>query len=327
MLHSFTRGAREMVPVEAEALAGLPADVVWLDMLEPSAVEVDVVERWLGIEMPTREEMREIEASSRVYEENGAIYLTATLVYHADNPQPQTTQLSFIVKNGLLVTLRFATPQPFRTLRQRLARYGPGLAGADAVLFWLIDAIIARLADIMERAQLEVEELSTRIFSAAQPAAGAGRPDLLDALGRVGRNGDTLSKVRESLHTLDRVLVALSATQLMSADGRKEARQRAKTLVRDVQSLADQTVFLNSKIEILLEATLGMVNIEQTNIIKIFSVLAIVFLPPTLIASIYGMNFDLMPELHQPWGYPLALVLMVLSAVVPYAYFKRKGWL
>jgi magnesium transporter len=330
MLSSFTPGARDVVPIEASALTSLPSQVVWLDMLEPSPEEVDAVERRLGIAMPTREEMREIEASSRVYEEGEAHVLTTTVLYRADEPPPQTTQVSFILKGGLLLTLRFAAPQPFRTLKQRLERlerHTIQLGSAEEVLFWLLDAIIARHADVMERAQLDVDELSMRIFGAARPGKDAEKPDLIDALARIGRSGDTLSKVRECLHTIDRALLAISATELLPPDCRKEARQRARALSRDVQSLTDQIAFVSSKIELLLEATLGMISIEQTNIIKIFSVLAIVLLPPTLIASIYGMNFALMPELAWPWGYPLALLLMVLSAMVPYVYFKRKGWL
>jgi magnesium transporter len=331
MLYSYRRGAREVVPVEAAALAQLPPEVIWLDMVEPSEAETEAVEHWLGIEMPTREEMREIEASSRVYEADDAAYLTATLLYLADNPPPLTTEVSFILKSHLLVSLRFATPQPFRTLRQRLERLErhatQQLSTAQGVLLWLIDAIIARLADVMERAQQDIDELSMRIFGAARAEKAGERPDLLEAMARIGRNGATLSKVRESLHTLDRALLAIGVTELLPPDCRKEARQRAKALSRDVQSLTDHVGFVSSKIDLLLEATLGMINIEQTNIIKIFSVLAMVFLPPTLIASIYGMNFDVMPELHWAWGYPLALALMVLAAVIPYAYFKRKGWL
>ena len=277
--------------------------------------------------MPTREEMREIEASSRVYEEDEALYLTATVVFLADQPPPRTTEISFILKRGHLVTLRFADPQPFRSMTARLDRSGPTLASGHAVFFWLLDGIVARLADVMER----VSSTSTgcrRGSSAPRGRRRAGRsPTCSTRFERIGRAGDTMSKVRESLHTLQRLLLAVSITETLPPGTKKEARQRAKALNRDVLSLTDQVAFVNGKVDLLLNATLGMINIEQNAIIKIFSVVAVVFLPPTLIASIYGMNFEIMPELHWLIGYPFALFLMVLSAILPFLYFKRKRWL
>jgi magnesium transporter len=149
--------------------------------------------------------------------------------------------------------------------------------------------------------------------------------DFQKILSRLGRAGDLASKVRESLVSLGRLLAfAIQGTQ---ARGRKTGSARLKTIGRDVASLSDYAAFLNNKVGFLLDATLGMINIEQNAIIKIFSVAAVVFLPPTLIASIYGMNFAHMPELGWPLGYPLALALMVVSAILPYLYFKRRGWL
>src|SRR5262249_8238864 len=191
----------------------------------------------------------------------------------------------------------------------------------------LLDATVARLADVLERVQLDVDELSSRIFGAARPDKAEERPDLLDALERVGRAGDTMSKVRESLHTLHRVLLAVSITESLPPGTKKESRQRAKALNRDVLSLTDQVAFVNTKIDLLLNATLGMINIEQNAIIKIFSVVAVVFLPPTLIASIYGMNFQAIPELRWEIGYPFPLLLMIVSAILPFWSFKRRGWL
>ena len=326
MLAIFRRCRRELEPVTMTGDA-VPADVVWIDMLEPTAEEKALVQRAVGIEMPTREEMREIEASSRVYEEGDGLFMTATLLIHADTPPPNTTEVTFIVVGDRLVTLRYADPQPFRSLRLRLERHGPSLTGGLAVYFWLMDAAIARLADILERQSLDVDTMSGRIFNAARLPKGEERPDLLEAIEQVGRNGDTASKVRESLHTLQRVLFAISTTEHLPPTLKKDVRSKAKALVRDVQSLTDHAGFLSHKTNLLLDATLGMINIEQNNIIKIFSVVAVVFLPPTLIASIYGMNFQIMPELSWVVGYPFALVLMIVSAIMPYLYFKRRGWL
>ena len=289
--------------------------------------ELRGVERRLGIEMPTREEMREIEASARVYEEAGALYLTATLLFQAETLPPRTTEISFILKGERLVTLRFTDPQPFRTVGNRIERYGTTLNSAHAVFFWLLDNIVARVADVMERAAIDLDELSGSIFGAARKTRRKERPDLLQALERIGRNGDTMSKASESLHTLQRILLAVGVAETLPQLGRKDARLRAKALTRDVQSLTDQLSRINTKIDLLLNATLGLINIEQNAIIKIFSVVAVIFLPPTLIASIYGMNFAAMPELSWQWGYPMAVLLMIASAIMPFAYFKRRGWL
>ncbi|MEK0082279.1 magnesium transporter CorA family protein [Benzoatithermus flavus] len=326
MLTMFLRGQRDRVAVDLSA-DGLPEDAIWLDMRDPSPEEAGFVRRTVGIEMPTREEMREIEASARVYEEDGALFLTATVLVNADTPPPGTTEITFILKGDRLVTLRYADPQPFRTMPARLERQGAGLGSAQGVLFWLIELVVARIADVLERASLDIDTLSGEIFGAANAKPKDERPDLLRAIERIGRAGDTAARARESLLTLARILLSLGATDLLPPGSRKEARARAKLLNRDVASLTDHAAFLSGKISLLLEATLGMINIEQNAIIKIFSVVAVVFMPPTMIASIYGMNFKFLPELDWPLGYPMALLLMALSAVIPLLYFRKRGWL
>jgi magnesium transporter len=329
MLAILSRFARELQPLAEPPAGELSPEAIWIDLCSPTPEEVRFVERTLGIAVPSREEMQEIEASSRVYEEGEALFLTATLLFHADEPPPATTEVTFVLKGDRLVTLRYEDPQPFRTIKTRLERSGGGLGTAQAVFFWLVDQIVARLADILEKTDLDVDDLSAAIFgAAAKRRAEAGeRIDLVRTVDRIGRSGDTAAKLRESILTLQRVLLAVATSPLVSGSNRKEVRARAKALVRDVQSLSDHTTFLSQKTSFLLEATLGLINIEQNNIIKIFSVVAVVFLPPTLIASIYGMNFEYMPELSWPLGYPFALALMVLSAALPYWLFKRRGWL
>ena len=285
MLIAYRRCARAVDSIDSLELRSLAPEVIWLDMYSPSPAELRWVESAVGIEMPTREEMREIEASARAYEEGSALVLTATILVHADAPPPDTTEVTFILKGDVLVTLRYGDPQPFRTMTNRLERNGPMLASAHAVFFWLVDQIIARTADVLERASQDVDALSTQIFKAARRNEGDDRIDLVEAISRIGRDGDTTSKVRESLHTLQRLLLAVSVSEILPPAAKKEARMRAKALNRDIQSLMEHTGFVTANVNLLLDATLGMINIEQTNIIKIFSVLAIVFLPPTLIAS------------------------------------------
>jgi magnesium transporter len=327
MLAIFRRGRRELDPVDAATAQSLPEDAIWIDMLEPTPEDTRFVERAIGIGMPTREEMREIEASARVYEEGNALYLTTTLLVNADGLTPDTTEVTFILVGERLLTLRYASPLPFRAVGPRLERHGLGLANGGAVFFWLVDGVIARLADVLERTTADLNGLGSRIFNAARHSKGEDRPDLLEAIERIGRAGETASKVRDSLHTLQRMLFAIGVTDQIPSHYRKDARARAKALNRDVHSLTDHAGFLSQKINFTLDATLGLINIEQNAIIKIFSVVAVVFLPPTLIASIYGMNFEIMPELSWRFGYPFAVVLMVISAVMPYLYFKRRGWL
>ncbi|MGZ5918124.1 MAG: magnesium transporter CorA family protein, partial [Methyloceanibacter sp.] len=235
------------------------------------------------------------------------------------------TQVTFIVSGQRLVTLRYVDLRAFKLFVARCKRSEPNLANGTAVLTGLIDTIVDRLADIIEHIQAEVDALSRSIFEMrGGTVARERRFDV--SLRAIGREGEITSLARESAHSLGRLLTFLiHATNERKED--KLLKARIRTAARDVQSLTDHVTFLSGKIVFLLDATLGMINIQQNDIIKIFSIAAVVFLPPTLVASIYGMNFDVMPELKWIFGYPLALVLMVLSAVLPYLYFKRKGWL
>ena len=325
MLVAFVpRGnALERVPVpDGEAV---PAGAVWLDVISPTAADDRAAEAAFGIAIPTREEMAEIEPSSRLYIENGVRYMTATLICHADTPTPLTTVVSFIVGNGRLVTVRYDDPKPFTLLASRLARHcAPSIAG-EGVLIELLDAIIDRAADILERIGADVDVISRRIFEydASEDGPQRGYQDILKT---IGREGDLNSKVRESMVSIGRLVLFLSN----EAEGlklMKEQRSLLKSMTRDVSSLNDHASFLANKITFLLDATLGMVTLEQNNVIKIFSIAAVVLLPPTMVASIYGMNFRHMPELDWAYGYPLALLLMLCAAVLPYAIFKWMKWL
>ena len=300
----------------------LPERTVWLDLYQPSAEEEKAVERVLGIEVPTREEMKEIEASSRLYREDDALFMIATLVTNAESEAPESTAVTFILAGDRLITVRYADPLPFRAFVAYALRHPTACADGYAVLIGLLEAIVDRIADVLEAVGADLDRLSRDTFSRSGAQASRNFQKLLS---RLGRAGDLASKVRESLVSLSRLLAF--AVQGIQSSGRKGGGSRLKTVGRDVASLSDYASFLSNKIGFLLDATLGMINIEQNAIIKIFSVAAVVFLPPTLIASIYGMNFEHMPELAWPLGYPMALVLMVVSAILPYWYFKRRGWL
>lgn len=298
---------------------------IWLDLLNPVPEEEKTVERALKLDVPTREEQQEIEASSRLYQEDGAYFMTATVIYRGEGSRLVTTPLTFILAGEKLVTLRYAEPRAFSIFATRCRRPETNFTTGIAVLTGLIETIVDRMADAIERIQAEVDALSHSIFGIKGGVATRQRR-LDEVLKAVGRQGEVTSRARESAHSLGRLLTYLAQV----ANDRNEdklLKTRIKTATRDVASLADHVNFLSNKIEFLLDATLGMINIEQNAIIKIFSVAAVVFLPPTLIASIYGMNFRHMPELSWWFGYPLAIFLMIAFAVLPYLYFKRKGWL
>lgn len=300
--------------------------VVWVDLFNPTAAEETTVEKWLGVGIPTREEMEEIEISSRLYAENGAYVMTATLPAHTDGDRPEMLPVTFVLAGERLITVRYHEPRAFQTFPMRAEKADTGCTNGENILVSLLEAIVDRLADVLERASREVVDLSQDIFHSKEKKASKRDRDFQEILRRIGGKEDLVSKIQDSLLTLQRLSGFLANVVSQDMHG-KGLRARVKTISRDVVSLSDHASFQTQKITFLLDATLGMINIEQNAIIKIFSVAAVVFLPPTLVASVYGMNFEAMPELKWFYGYPLALGVMVLSAVLPFWFFRRKGWL
>src|ERR1700755_1675357 len=314
---------RKAVPVD---LASLPESAVWIALLKPTPEEDRAVERLAGIAVPTREDMQEIEISSRLYIENGARYMTATLMCSSDSENPRTTAVTFILAGHRLVTVRYDAPKPFMLVEHKLARSCPQGITGEMVLMELLDAVIDRNADILERAGGDMDNISHAIFEPEGAARTGHAKRYSDILIAIGRKGDLTSKVRESLVSIGRVVTFVAA----AVDGvkwSKEMREQLKTMKRDVASLTDTPAYVSNKITFILDAMLGVVNLEQNNIIKLFSVMAVVLMPPTLIASVYGMNFKVMPELDWAHGYPMALVMMLGAAAGPFFFFKWKKWL
>jgi magnesium transporter len=308
-----------------EESGAVPEGAVWFDLVSPTLSEDKLVERALGVAVPTREEMQEIEVSSRLYVESGARYMTATLMCQSDTASPKTTPVTFILAGHKLVTVRYDEPRPFTLISNKLARQCPVTVSGETVLMDLLDAVIDRAADILERAGAEIDRVSHDIF---EPEGRRVDRTITYRyiLKTIGRKGDLTSKVRESLVSIGRLVLFLAN----EADGMKwpkEMRSQLKSMQRDVQSLSDHASYLGNKVTFLLDAMIGVMSVEQNNIIKLFSVAAVVLMPPTLIASIYGMNFKHMPELDWSFGYPLAIVLMLIAAILPYWFFKWKRWL
>src|SRR3954447_8071738 len=326
MFSVFVPSESALKKVTIENVAALPDNGVWIDLVNPTPAEDRAVERLAGIAVPTREDMQEIEISSRLYIENGARYMTATLMCAADTDNPRTTAVTFILSSHRLVTVRYDAPKPFMLVENKLARSASSGITGEMVLMELLDAVIDRNADILERAGSDMDAISHEIFEPEGAARTGHAKRYSDILIAIGRKGDLTSKVRESLVSIGRVVAFLSAS-VEGVKWSKEMREQLKTMQRDVGSLSDHASYLSNKITFTLDAMLGVVNLEQNNIIKLFSVMAVVLMPPTLIASVYGMNFRVMPELQWEHGYPMALLMMLAAAVGPYVFFKWKKWL
>jgi len=312
---------RRVIPPDGD----VPENAVWLDLVNPAPGEDKVVERLLGIAVPTREEMQEIEVSSRLYVEHHARFMTATMMCNSETTVPKTTAVTFILARHRLVTVRYDDPRPFDIINNKLTRSCPSNVSGETVLMDLLDAVIDRAADILERIGGEVDQVSQTIFD--PHGKGPERSLSYNAiLKQIGSKGDLTSKVRESLVSFGRLLLFL-ANEAEGMRWLKDTRLQLISMQRDVQSLSDHATYLSNKITFLLDAMLGVVTIEQNNIIKIFSVVAVVLMPPTLVGTVYGMNFRNMPELDWAFGYPMALFMMLIAAILPYIFFKWRKWL
>lgn len=332
MITFYASGSPSVQLTAPEFCGELTRTAAWIDLYQPTPEEEQVLEAALGIDIPTREEMQAIELSSRLYEENGVIFMTGTVLTKADTNNPESSAVTFILAHDKLVTLRYADPTSFHAFRARreanTLRYQTG----QQFLGGLLDAIVERVADILEGAGAAMDRLSQRVFEAEGTPKRRGRArkarqrDFVEILRRIGAVSDLVSRARESLVSFTR-LVAFFREVRKETGGTRESLAHLKTITGDISSLSDHASFLSSKVSFLLDATLGMINNEQNAIIKILSFAAVIFLPPTLVAGIYGMNFHAFPELQWSYGYPFALFIMLMSALLPYLYCKRKGWL
>jgi magnesium transporter len=306
---------------------------VWVDLAFPTSAERAAVEAATGIDLPTKADMIEIEASSRVYRDGGAHVMNVLLVVGLDSDSPGAVPVSLILTARQLFTVRYSDPRAFRALDLSCTKMAPGTS-PTLLLARLLENVVDRTADILERMGSDIDSLSALVFGRDRPASlRLSTNDLQAILRRIGNVQFVLNKVHDSLVTLLRATSFLSIAPGEDESGAgiprhdKLVRETLKSVTRDIMSLSENSGYMTQNVGFLLDAALGRISIEQNAIVKIFSVAAVIFLPPTLVASVYGMNFELMPELGWEFGYPLALLLMVLSAVLPYLYFKRRGWL
>ncbi|MDI7861516.1 magnesium transporter CorA family protein [Rhizobiaceae bacterium n13] len=307
---------------------GAPAltpDIVWVDLLSPTRAEEDMVEGLLSISVPTREDLKDIEPSSRLYIEDGAVFMTGSLVYKADSEVPELTDIAFVLIDNRLVTIRYAEPKSFGLFIAAMHRMQEGCRSGPILLTRLMETIVDRTAEILEQSVARIDGLSMMVF--AETSRSKRRPPhyLEDRLFDVAGHHRLVSKTRDSLASLSRLMTFLYTVPVIQEN--RESKELCRAVSRDIQSLSEHASFIAGNITFLLDASLGLINVEQNAIIKIFSIASVVLLPPTMVASIYGMNFAVMPELHWSFGYPLALALMLLSAIIPFFFFRWKGWL
>jgi magnesium transporter len=325
MLRLFGPGCAP-APIDAEATAALPEGAIWIDLLEPTKAEEQLAEALIGTNIPTRAEMLEIEPSSRLYERDGITVATASILHGVDEHCPDVDPVSFIVTDRHLVTLRYIDPPPFVSFAEN-AYADPKLIDSPmGTLIGLMEAIVDKLADRLEEVSAELDRISQQTFRHDKMETRRAPEIRYEVLmNRIGATQRVLAKVRESSVSATRMLSFLSSTDRI--ENHSVHARHAKSMIRDLNALSAHSDFVGDNVTFLLDAALGMIGLEQNKVMKIFSVVAVVLMPPTLIAGIYGMNFEHMPELRHVLGYPIALLAMLASAVLPYMWARRRGWL
>ena len=327
MLNIFTLANGRLVQEEIESLEELSRfQPIWVDLESPTPEEKRWIKQHYGLSIPEDAMDEDIEESARFYEEdNGELHIRSDFLID-DHDQPRGVRVAFILNlvndelksKGVLFSIHDEDVPVFRLLRLR-ARRAPGLiTDAREVLLKLFDADAEYSADTLEGIYDELELAGKKVLSGNVTDALAG-----EVLGAIARQEDLNGRIRRNVMDTRRAVSFMMRSKMLNAEQFEEARQ----ILRDIDSLDSHTAFLFDKINFLMDATVGFININQNKIIKIFSVASVALLPPTLIASVYGMNFRAMPELEWEFGYVYAIGVMVASAIVPMLYFRKRGWL
>jgi magnesium transporter len=311
---------------DAKAQVALPEQIIWMDLLEPTEEEIAFVEARAKIKVPSRDALSEIEASSRLAKEGDHLYLSTSVIGHATMEEAELSPAGFVLGKDLLVTIRYAPLPTFDAVVEQLKK-DDTIGSSVGVFTALLEAIVDRGADVLEHLGAAIDEVSKSVFrgnisSLKDPSKSTAT--LHKTLSRVGALGDRLSKARDVLLGVGRM--AAYSGDVCHEWLAPEFRDRLAAVSKDVVSLSDYETHLSDKIQFLLDAVLGYITIEQNDIFKVLTIASVVGVPPTLLAGIWGMNFKNMPELSWTWGYPLSLGAIVLSAVLPLIWFKRKGW-
>ncbi len=323
VVHHLTQGSAPSASVSRKALEpaeAIPDGSVWIDMIEPTADEDQKVQRHVGAAVPTRSDPDYAEPPEAHYAENGVRYLHAFFISEPEDT-PDITGVTFVMAPNALVTVRYDPVESFDLFSQKLCKDVTGHAMyPDAIAVGLINTGLNRSARALSKAGESLDKIASAVFRSKGDQSGRNKI-YSDTLWALGREDEKVSNLRESMVSIERLLLFLLGEGGVEK-APKPVREATKTALRDLQSLEEDASFKAQKVQFLLDATLGLINLAQNDIIKLFSVLAVIFMPPTVIASIYGMNFKEMPELEWHFGYPLAIVLMVCAAIGPYLFFR-----
>jgi magnesium transporter len=304
----------------------LPADAIWIDLLSPSPEEKLFVERVLAIKVPSEASLSEIEASSRLIADHGTLYLSSPAVRLDEQGEAHLTPVGFVLNAGVLVTVRFSSLPIFDSVAKRIDA-DDSLQNGMCVFTALLEAIVDRGADILEHLGATSDALSKEIFRGGlirtkRPVRSSRR--LREALQNIGTMADKLARGRD-------VLLGVQRISAFASDAGGEwitasTKRRLESVTKDVLSLTDYETRLSDKIQLLLDAVLGFINIQQNDLFKILTIVSVVGVPPTILVGVWGMNFKNMPELNWTWGYPLACLAVIASGLLPLLWFKRQGW-
>ncbi len=288
--------------------------VIWIDMFLPTIEEVRAVEEMFDIEFPTKQETEEIELSSRYWEENNRIEINSYFLIN-DNKSAFNETVSFILQGSLLISVRYKKLQSFDTFTKKLLLSPREFKNGYSIFCQIIDIRIDADADIIENLSKEITKIRKHVFTDYSN-------DDEEILEKISTFEDLNMKIRENLTDKQRILNSLLKSQKFVDD-----KHEIPVMLKDIKSLIDHTNFNFERLDYLQNIFIGILSIEQNKVIKIFTIVNVIFLPPTLIASIYGMNFDFIPELHWEYGYLISIIFMVIASITPILIFKKKGWI
>ncbi len=314
-------------PLAADKASSSSQPPLWADLWDASSAELAEAESWLGAKAPTRHRLSEIERSSRLQVREGVLTMSVPMVAHAEADGLESTPVGFVLSSEKLVTIRYAALKSFETVARRFDDPGSRPASSLQVFVELCEEIIDRLADSLEQAAAELREMSSATFHVPESdgrAAIRSNRLIRAQLRQVGRLGDRVSETRDALLGIGRAVDF--ACELTGDWAQGDFEPRMRSLRADIASLNDYEVHLSDKIQFLLDAMVGLIGIAQNEVFKLLTIVSIVGIPPTLIAGIYGMNFKTMPEYDWALGYPYGLAVIALSAILPLAWFKWRGW-
>jgi magnesium transporter len=304
------------------------SDAVWLDLVDPTDAERAAAERITGLRVPSRQEVAEIENSSRVFTENGAAFLSMPYCFLDPDGNPSVSSVGFVLSAKHLLTLRFEALPAFDAYSEKFSQ--AGAKGSGEAFIGLVETIVDRLADILEKIAAGLAHLSKETFRGEDQATGRSARRRIDrklrfVLTAVGECGDQLGNLRDSVLGIGRIVGYVQ--QIGDTKMSPALKNRLQTIRQDIASLNDYEQQLNSKVSFLLDAVLGFINIEQNNSVKVLTVVSVVGIPPTFVVGLYGMNFKSMPEYDWAYGYAFGWAMIVVSVLVPLIWMRVKGWL